>query len=265
MTGASPMTAYAMAEATDLAGTQLRALREAYDPYTTERLAGTGVGPGWRCLEIGAGDGSIARWLAHRVLPGGEVLATDLDTRRLASGAGLRVLRHDIGQDPLPTGEFDLVHARLVLQHVPNRREVLARLRTALRPGGWIQIDEFDTSYAPALLAPDGAAGRLYESYLAAKERLFGAAGARVTWGRECAAELRDAGFEHLDPQPRIFLWRAGHPGLELQLCLLEMLRDRLLANGLTERQLGALADLMSDPQFAVCSPVVYSVQARRA
>lgn len=159
------MTAYAMAEATDLAGTQLRALREAYDPYTTERLAGTGVGPGWRCLEIGAGDGSIARWLAHRVLPGGEVLATDLDTRRLASGAGLRVLRHDIGQDPLPTGEFDLVHARLVLQHVPNRREVLARLRAALRPGGWIQIDEFDTSYAPALLTPDGAAGRLYESY----------------------------------------------------------------------------------------------------
>jgi SAM-dependent methyltransferase len=258
------MTAYAMAEAADLAGVQLRALRAAYDPYTTERLAQTGVGPGWRCLEIGAGDGGIAEWLADRVLPDGEVLATDLDTSRLAPAPGLRVLRHDIGRDPLPAGEFDLVHARMVLQHVPGRREVLARLRTALRPGGWLQIDEFVTSYAPALLTPDAAAARLYDAYLAAKERLFGAAGARVTWGRECAADLRDAGFGQLDPQPRIFLWQAGHPGLDLPLCLLEMLRDRLLDNGLTERQLAELRALLGDSRFAVCSPVVYSVQARR-
>jgi SAM-dependent methyltransferase len=256
---------YAFADAADLAEAQLRALSEAYDPFTTERLAATGVGPGWRCLEIGAGDGTLARWLARRVLPGGEVLATELDTSRLAESAGVRVLRHDIGRDPLPEGEFDLIHARLVLQHVPNRREVLARLLGALRPGGRLQIDEFDVSYGPVLLASDPESASLYESYLAAKARVIGAGGARVVWGRECAADLRAAGFTAIDPQPRVALWRAGHPGLALQASHLETLREPLLSEGLTEQQLSRLAALLHDPAFAVCSPVWYSVQARRS
>src|SRR5262249_2243703 len=42
--------------------------------------------------------------------------------------------RHDIGTDPLPEQAFDLIHARLVLQHVPQRHDALAELVAALRP-----------------------------------------------------------------------------------------------------------------------------------
>src|SRR5262249_41196057 len=62
---------------------RLALLTEIADPITPRRLSDLGVGPGWRCLDVGAGDGSIARWLAARVGPEGRVVATDLEPRFL--------------------------------------------------------------------------------------------------------------------------------------------------------------------------------------
>src|SRR5262245_15816586 len=75
-----------------------------HDPHTVRHLLEAGVGRGWRCLEIGGGSGSIARWLANCVGPEGHVLVTDIDPRFLAniSGANIEVRRHDIGADSLP-------------------------------------------------------------------------------------------------------------------------------------------------------------------
>jgi hypothetical protein len=61
---------------------RLSSTEERLDPGTIGHLRARGVGAGWRCLEVGGG-GSIARWLCAQVDPGGEVLATDLDTRFL--------------------------------------------------------------------------------------------------------------------------------------------------------------------------------------
>jgi SAM-dependent methyltransferase len=236
----------------------------AYDGFTTERLAATGLADGWACLEIGAGEGEIARWLAARVAPGGRVTATDLAPERVVPAPNLRVVRHDIGKDPLPEAEFDLVHARLVLQHVPDRTALLGRLLTALRPGGWIQLDEFDVSYGPVLTAPSARAAELYETFVAAKNRAIAAGGARPVWGRECAGELRAAGYTAIDPQPRIVLWQAGHPGLDLLVSHSHTLRERLLAEGMTDAQLAEVRELMRHPEFRAASCVMYSVQARR-
>src|SRR5687768_10129658 len=89
------------------------ALPRLYDPGTIRHLAALGVGAGWRCLEVGAGGGSIARWLAQRVGSTGYVVATDLDTRFLEPlarevGPPLAVQRHDVTADPLPEASFDL-------------------------------------------------------------------------------------------------------------------------------------------------------------
>src|SRR5918912_134340 len=76
-----------------------------------------GVSSGWSCLEVGAGAGSIARWLAHQVGPTGRIVATDIDTRFFADAAAinLEAWRHDISCDPLPYQNFDLVHVRWLL------------------------------------------------------------------------------------------------------------------------------------------------------
>ncbi|MGH3773082.1 MAG: class I SAM-dependent methyltransferase [Pseudonocardiaceae bacterium] len=97
-----------------------------------------GITHGWSCLEVGAGIGSIARWLAQRVGRTGRVVATDLDTRFFedAAGANLDVWRHDITRDSLPVTEFDLVHVRWLLDLLPDREASIEKLIAALKPGG---------------------------------------------------------------------------------------------------------------------------------
>ncbi|MFV0138016.1 class I SAM-dependent methyltransferase [Streptomyces sp. HMX87] len=243
---------------------QHRCLAEAYDPVTLERLAGTGVTTGWRCLEIGSGGGTVARWLADRVAPTGEVVATDIKPRHIAGRPGLVVLPHDVTTDPLPEAAFDLVVARLVLQHLPERLAVLDKLVAALKPGGWLQIDEFDTSYEPPLLTPDAPATELYETFLRTKCAVMRAAGGDPEWGRRAPAAMRAAGLVDIDPQPCIEVRHAGAASLQLALHHTYHLQDRLIAAGMTARQLDEVRALMRDPSFRAASSVFYSVQGRR-
>ena len=114
-----------------------------YNFRTFRFLETVGIGPGWHCLEVGGGSGSVAAWMAERVGPSGYVLVTDIDPRFMERSAYRRsthieLRRHDIGTDPLPEQAFDLIHARLVLQHVPQRHDALAELgEAALRPRCW--------------------------------------------------------------------------------------------------------------------------------
>lgn len=105
--------------------TRLELLQQIFDPITERRLEL--VQSGWRCLEVGAGRGSIARFLADRVGPTGAVIAADIDVGPLSDleATNLEVVRFDILSDPFElvggAGSFDLVHARFLLQHLSDR------------------------------------------------------------------------------------------------------------------------------------------------
>lgn len=255
---------YVFDNASGHAREQHRILADFLDPITTDRLASTGLADGWHCLEVGAGGGSVAIWLADRVAPSGTVLATDIKPLDLPSRPGLEVARHDIVCDPLPEAAFDIVHARLVLMHLGNRQAVVERLSRALKPGGWLQLDEFDISYGPALLVPSARARALYEAFMAAKRRLFLAAGADVAWGASAAAAMCEAGLVEIDPAPYVHQWRAGSPGVELLVHHTFQLRDQLVAQGMTDDELAEVRALLGDPGFRAASCVIYSVQGRR-
>lgn len=239
-----------------------RLLGEAYDPMTVENLARTGVGPGWRCLEVGAGDGGVAAWLDRRVAPGGRVVATDV--RPDPRAAGPPVTRHDIVRDPLPDGAYDLVHARLVLRLLPERDRVLGRLVRALKPGGVLQLDEFDASAAPALDVPSAAARELYDAFTAAKNRLMARAGVDVAWGRRAVRAMVAAGFTEVAARSRVEVWDAESPGLRLLAHHSRHLRDGLVREGMTPARLEEVRELLADPGFRVRSYTMYSVQGRR-
>ena len=93
----------------------------------------------------------------------GLVVATDIDTSWLtAAGAAIdqvRVLRHDVGAEDPPATDLDLVHARLVLIHVPHRDAALASMIDALRPGDRLLLEEADPGLQP-LICPDDRAPR---------------------------------------------------------------------------------------------------------
>jgi ubiquinone/menaquinone biosynthesis C-methylase UbiE len=137
---------YALDNAAVQAGDRVAALSQLFDSGTIHHLEERGVAAGWHCLEVGGGGGSMAAWLSERVGPNGRVTVTDINTRFLESlqRPNLEVRRHNIVTDPLPEATFDLVHARLVLMHLPERDAVLARLIKALKPGGWLLDEEFD-------------------------------------------------------------------------------------------------------------------------
>lgn len=243
-------------------GEQHRLLAAAHDPLTLPRLAETGVGPGWRCLDVGTGGGTVAAWLARRVEPNGTVLATDLAPT--AEPAGVTVAGHDITRDPLPDNAFDLIVARLVLRHLPARAEVLGRLVQALRPGGWLQIDETDTTYQPCLTAPDTHGTALYQRFLAARDAVMARAGVDCGYGRRVAGAMRAAGLVDVDPVSGVEVWRAGAPGLDLLAHTTSRLRDGLVAAGMTDRQLAEVRELFTHPEFRASSSVYYSVHGRR-
>src|SRR5437763_1503307 len=96
---------------------RLSLLEELFDPPSRRRRAL--VRPGWRCLEVVAGRGSMAVWLAGQVGRAGHVVATDVDTRYLErlDIPNLEVIEHNILEDPpedLGLGSFDLVSSRLI-------------------------------------------------------------------------------------------------------------------------------------------------------
>ena len=180
-----------------------------------------------------AGGPSVPNWLAGRAGPDGRVLATDIDTSWIDGAASqVEVRRHDIARDDLPSDVFDLIHARLVLCWIPGRDEALRRMAGALRPGGWLLIEDFD----PGLQSAACIDPYLPEHHNANKLRAgFGAVvaqtGADPAYGRKLPRLLAGQGLADVaaDAYMPVSLPAAG----TLDLSNLDQLRDVLLAQGL--------------------------------
>lgn len=186
-------------------------MEEAYDPATTRRLDGLGVGLGWRCLEVGAGGGSIARWLGDRVGPAGSVLAVDLDVSNVEdAGDNIAARRMDLRSEQPPVAEFDLVHCRLVLGHVAEREEILRSLIASLSPGGWLLVEEAD-SFATGTMDNELHMNAMTVA-LATLERVGGFA---HRWGRELPGLVRDGGLEDISVTCEVPFLAGGSPGIE--------------------------------------------------
>jgi SAM-dependent methyltransferase len=236
-------------------------LSRIWDPWTIPHLQACGVKEGWRCLEVGAGGGSIARWLSERVGPGGWVLATDIDPRHLEglSGPNLSVRRHDITTEALPEADFDLVHSRLVLQHIRPRARALRKLVRSLRPGGWILVEDFAH---PFWLDPvgDPESVRLFRRGIAAMSRLIRKRGGDPHFGRKLVARLVSEGIRPIRAEAFAQLWRAGSPGADLLAANFRQIRDEALEDGLlTEAELDRLLELLQDPEIVRYSPLMIS------
>jgi SAM-dependent methyltransferase len=266
-----PMSQYIFDNAASQASQRFGSLEALYDPRTLSMLEATGVGPGWQCLEVGAGGGSVAAWLAERVGASGHVLVTDIDARYLAaltaSGRpNVEVQRHDVGQDPLPDATFDLIHARLVLIHVPQREAALASLIAALRPGGWIVIEDYDPTFIdhsfPATNPADYAD---YDTMRVAMRTLMEQRGFDPTWGRSLYRRFIGHALEEVDLDGNFTACRGGSPGALLYKANFEQVRDEAVAAGLvTDEQADRAIAVLANPDFAFGSPVMMSARGQK-
>lgn len=251
---------YAFDNAWDRARQRLAAIEDWMDPGTIRHLEALGVGPGWRCLEVGAGGGSIAAWLARRVGLAGYVLATDLDTRFIdvLDAPNLESRRHDIDADPLPEGAFDLVHVRLVLAHLSARGEALRRMVAALRPGGWLLAEEMDFVSAVPDATSDPATTALVARAVAAHHRVLAGHCFDPFYGRSVASDLQAHGLVEIGTEGRLTNWRGGSPAAAAWRLTFVQLREELLADGdITLGEHAALLARFDDPGFAFMSQVI--------
>jgi SAM-dependent methyltransferase len=258
------MGRYVFDNVADMAVDRMVCLQACYDDVTQQRLADVGVGPGWRCLEIGAGGGSVARWLAGRVGATGSVLATDINVRLIGTvPSNVDVAVHDIVADELPEREFDLVHARLVLLHVPRRTEALARILRALKPGGHLVLDEFDCTWLPVLSTPDETG--LFAKVVDGVHALLAEAGADIAWGRNAYGAMRAAGFVELGFAGWSQAWVGGSLGMRLHEANVRQVGDRLVDRGMVSTaELEAFSALIADPEFSVASYPLLSTWGRK-
>jgi SAM-dependent methyltransferase len=212
---------------------------------------------------VGAGYGTDAEWMHERVAPEGHVLATDLDPRFLARLAqhNLRVMRHDIVDGPLPKESFDLIHARLLLCHLPAREQVLDRMIDALKPGGWLVIEDFDGLSQP----PDPTLNPVERSLRssAAVRELLRSAGAELNFGRRVAGLLRARGLDNINAEGRVFMSDEDR-FMQFQRLTIQQVQDELLARGLLSSEELA-ADLATlEKGYMALLPTMWSVAARR-
>ncbi|GLZ76762.1 methyltransferase [Actinorhabdospora filicis] len=220
---------------------------EAYlDPITIPALAALDLPGDARCLEIGPGGGSIAHWLAART---GEVVAVDIDPSRVSPAPNLRIVQADIREGLPVEGEFDLIHARLVLLHLPAREEILRSLVARLRPGGHLLLGEFGEQPIRAYRTPGKAAEELFERVTRGILELVQAHGADMNWAYRAYAALAEAGLTGVYGSERSEVWSGG--GLSLYRNNVQMKRGELLAAGFTEAELDAYLALWEDRGFA--------------
>jgi len=259
--GTSPDEGYLLQNRQSGAQRRLAALSALFDESTFRHLHDAGLKRGWRVWEVGAGGPEVPHRLADEVGPEGAVLATDLDpvwTTASPPRANLHVRQHDVGLDPPPDGPFDLVHARLVLVHVPQRDRALATMVAALRPGGRLVVEEADPSLQPLTCLEDATSAEQLANRLKDGFRdLMAARGVDLAYGRTLPRRLRAAGLADVGADAYFPL--AGPACRELEEATVAQIREPLLAAGLAtadeiDRHLAHLAAGLIDP---ATSPMV--------
>ncbi|KOG37119.1 class I SAM-dependent methyltransferase [Streptomyces resistomycificus] len=203
----------------------------AYDDITMARLRALGVGPGWRCLDVGAGTGTVSRRLLEEA--GAEsVLAVDRDVRFVSARPvpGLDVLEADITAPDAVPGRFSLVHARFVLMHLPERERLITALAELVAPGGVLVLsDAVDLTSDRVPGTPYGAAMR------AMWQGLRATIGTDVSWVPSYPHLLRGAGLESIAAEIHVPPLLPGSPLSRFWADTWERSREAMLATGLVD------------------------------
>ncbi|MGA2521058.1 MAG: methyltransferase domain-containing protein [Acidimicrobiales bacterium] len=246
---------------------RLAALQSLHDASTIRQLERLGIAPGWRCLELGAGAGSIARWMADTVGDSGSVTAIDQDTALLTDlgfRANVSVVRGDLATVELGAGCVDLAHSRSVLMHVEDPQRVVERVVRALAPGGVVLFEEADG--APAQRVADDA------SLPAAFRAVMVPLAARWTWARDLAAVLEHLGLHDVHDDVRENVLHGATPGAAFWIRTLTTIRPlvtdapRMAALGrdaISDTDFDAMLALLDDPDFAVPFAARHRVSGR--
>jgi SAM-dependent methyltransferase len=247
---------------------RLAMLEAAWDPWTKSCLLKVGVGEGWRCLEIAGGGGSIGEWLCRRVGSNGHVVATDLQPHFLQAieASNLKVMRHNIIEDALPEKSFDLVHARALLTFLPDPALALAKMVAALKPGGWLLVEEPD--YVSGIPDPSMLADAVALSQKAWDAMLgqLRSQGYKTELGRHLYHDVAITGLANIQAEGFVGMQLAGTPWARFWRITFEQLEQRIQNAGLLSAdECNEYRRLLDSLAYRWMNPICMSVWGQRS
>lgn len=243
---------------------RMDAIARLTDPATFRYLESFRVGPGWRCAEVGAGTGSVARWLSERVGESGLVEAIDIDTSylgHLRTAPNVRVLEQDITKTPLEREVYDLVHAKILLLHLGDRERVLSEMVAALKPSGYLLLEESDIRTIQRVDPPNPLITRA----AAALESFFYFGGADPGYGMKLMPAMKRAGLEVLGTDCQLTAVQCGTPEIATVSLSFGKLAPMVVKAGLmTQHEVDEVFAHFETPSDSVVyTPVTVSVWGR--
>jgi SAM-dependent methyltransferase len=235
---------------------RLRALEAVFDPGTQRHLLATGEWAGRRCLEVGAGAGSIAVWMQRQVGSSGRVVAVDTSLRFLSSLPGLELVEADVNELSLAPASFDVVHARYVLVHNPEPERILRRMQAALKPGGWLLVEEPDFTAARAF-AGDAELSRAFARINRAIAAMFGGRGLDPAFGSRLPELVERQALSLMAVEADAGVERGGSPLAAMMSLSAEQLGDKYVATACaTSDDVARYREFARDPG---CWAIYYS------
>ena len=256
---------YVLSQTADAAERERLDLWEHIEDARSQRhLAALGIQKGWRCLEVGAGHGSIARWLAEQVGLQGWIVATDINPRFLTELQlpNVEVRQHDIRTDPLEAGRYDLAHCRAILSHLPDPPRALRRIVAAVRMGGWVLIEDADFSSLRAVEATHPLAEAHDRHLRELLDRLTQAKLSDPYLGGRVRSLLEDAGLTEIDNEGVSRIARGGEAEARMLCLTLQALVERGI---LAAAAYSDLQQALLDPRFRFIMLTTCAAWGKRA
>jgi SAM-dependent methyltransferase len=239
---------------------RLALLEHSLDPFTFRRFEAIGVAPGWRCLEIGAGGGTVCEWLCRRVGPTGRVTAMDLDARflRTLDLPNLDIREENVVDADLPSGTFDLVHTRWTLMHIPERERVLEKLSDCLAAGGTLFLEEPDAISVRTLdrTGFGTLSSRVFE--------IIQARGSHPDWAHDLPYKMASLGLGSVRAEGETPYFHGASELAEFWRISWGRVRDALAESGTDVTQWDRELAELDDPARLFVSPMTLAVIATR-
>jgi ubiquinone/menaquinone biosynthesis C-methylase UbiE len=160
------------------------------------------VKKGFRVLDVGSGLGQFTHRLWQAVGDGGRCLGIERDKNQLAvamknyDAPNLEFREGDAAEIPLTDaewGQFDLAHARFLLEHLANPAKTVAQMKSALRPGGKMFLADDDHQTLTLYPEPSG-----FQKLWAAYMDSYIEVGNDPFIGRKLTKLLFDAGMKNI-------------------------------------------------------------------
>jgi len=196
------------------------------------------------------------------------VVATDIDTRFLEAldFSNLEVRQQNIVTDAVEEAGFDLVHARAVLMHLPERQRALDRLVAALKPGGWLLLEEGEyISHALPDPRIDAAAGELLAKHKRALDIGGATSGIDFYYGRRLFGDLLARGIADIGSEGRLEMVRGGStPAKFLQRTGQQTRQQPQASAHMSETERDAFLTLLDDPALLYLGPILMAVWGRK-